>query len=122
MLQFVEIIDSNAVRANTTLVLSGVKAASSEWTKSNFYPNNGVVGLVLTDEAMGPEGSMFVIQCGEKIFVPILPKGVKYISESEYRRRLPQNSLIGKDTENKNKNSFVNDFMNYIDSMFGGND
>ena len=119
MNQFVEIIDSNAVRANTTLQLNGVKAGSAEWSKHNFYPNKGVVGFVITDEAMGPEGQMFVIQCGERLFVPVLPRGIKYITEMEFRRRLPNNTIVGKDTEHKNSSSFANDFMNYFDSMFG---
>lgn len=118
MAQFVEIIDSNAVRSNTTLQLNGVKAGSAEWSKHNFFPNNGVVGLVITDEAMGPEGQMFVLQCGENLFVPILPKGIRYITEIEFRRRLPNNPSVGKDTQGKNSTSFADDFMNYFDSMF----
>ena len=59
--QFVEIINFKAVRANTTLELNGVKADSAVWSKHDSYPNNGIVGLVLTDEAIGPEGKMFVI-------------------------------------------------------------
>lgn len=118
MPQFVEIIDSNAVRANTNLQLNGISASSKEWTKHNFYPNKGVVGILLTDEAMGPEGRMCVLQCGNTLFVPILPNGVKYITENEFKRRLPNNEIIGEDKENKNSDSFVNDVMNYMDSMF----
>lgn len=117
MPQFVEITNYNAVRSHTNLILNGVKASSEEWTKHNFYPNNGVVGLVLTDEAMGPEGKMFVIQCDNSLFVPVLPTGIRYITESEFRRRLPNNATVGKDTENRNASSAVNDIMN---SMFGG--
>lgn len=119
MTQFVEVTNFNAVRANTNLQLGGVKAGSTEWSKHNFYPNNGVVGLVITDEAMGPEGRMYVIQCGEKLFVPILPNGVRHITETEFRRRLANNVIVGKDSEGRNSNSFSNDFMSYLDSMFG---
>jgi hypothetical protein len=118
MNQFVEIINDNSVRANTSLVLGGVKAGSAEWSKHQFFPNKGVVGLVITDEAMGPEGRMYIIQCGEKLFVPILPNGVRYITEAEFRRRLANYVIVGKDTEERNTNSFSNDFMNYLDSMF----
>lgn len=118
MHQFVEIINDNSVRANTNLVLGGVKAGSVEWSKHQFFPNKGVVGLVITDEAMGPEGRMFVIQCGEQLFVPILPNGVKYITELEFRRRLPNNKVIGRDNGSQNSNSLANDIMGYIDSMF----
>lgn len=119
MQRFVEITDSNAVRGFPNLQLNGVFAGSKEWGKHNFYPNNGVVGLLLTDEAMGPEGAMCVIQCDTNIFVPVLPKGIKYITESEFRHRLPNNKTIGKDIYGRNGNSATNDIMNYIDSMFG---
>ena len=119
MQKFVEIIDSNAVRGFTSLQLNGVNAGSKEWVKHNFYPNNGVVGVLLTDEAMGPEGTMCVIQCDTTIFVPVLPKGVKYITESEFRRKLHNNRTLGKDVDGKNARSASNDIMNYLDSMFG---
>lgn len=119
MQKFVEIIDSNAVRGFTTLQLNGVNAGSREWAKHDFYPNKGVVGLLLTDEAMGPEGAICVIQCDTNIFVPVLPKGIKYITEIEFRRRLPNNKTIGKDVAGKNADSATNDIMNYLDSMLG---
>lgn len=119
MQRFIEIIDSKAVRGFTTLQINGVFAGSKEWTKHNFYPNNGVVGYLLTDEAMGPEGAMCVVQCDTNIFVPVLRKGIKYITEIEFRRRFPSNKTIGKDVDGKNANSEMIDLMNYLDSMSG---
>lgn len=68
---------------------------------------------------MGSEGRMSVIQCGKKLFVPILQNVVRHITEAEFCRRLANNVIVGKDTDGRNTNSFSNDFMNYLDSVFG---
>lgn len=114
---FAEIVNPSFVRAVTTLVIDGVTAGSQEWATHNWYPNKGVVGIIVSDEAFGPEGQMYVLQCGERLFVPILPKGIKFISEIDFRTRVQNNLKIGEDKHNLNSNAFANDFMNYLDSL-----
>ena len=53
---FVEITNSAKVRSNSNLVLSGIQANKSGWNPYSFYPNNGVVG-VLIGEAQCYEGT-----------------------------------------------------------------
>lgn len=117
MHKYVEIVNFKAVRANTSLQFNDIMANSTEWGKYNFYPNNGVVGLIISEDARGPEGILYVLQCGKKLFVPILPFGVQYITESEFKRRLHENSLVGKDVWKRNDYSVTNDILNYLDNM-----
>jgi hypoxanthine phosphoribosyltransferase len=53
---FVEIINSAKVRSNSNLVISGIQANKNGWNPFMFYPNNGVVG-VLIGEAQSYEGT-----------------------------------------------------------------
>ena len=83
---FVEITNSAKVRSNSNLVLSGIQANKSGWNPYSFYPNNGVVG-VLIGEAQCYEGTIYIVQCGERLLVPVLPSGIR---QSRENRACPQ--------------------------------
>ena len=92
--RFVEITNPAKVRSNTNLVVAGIPVNQSEWNKYRFYPN--------------------------KIIVPVLPSGISDISLNEFRRRLPQNSIIGRATEQQmNSNFNVDEVMDSLNKMFG---
>ena len=119
MVRFVEITNPAKVRSNTNLVVAGIPVNQSEWNKYRFYPNKGVVGLVI-GEAQCYEGVIYLVQCDNKIIVPVLPSGISDISLNEFRRRLPQNSIIGRATEQQmNSNFNVDEVMDSLNKMFG---
>ncbi len=117
--RFVEITNSAKVRSNTNLVIAGIPVNQSEWNKYQFYPNKGVVGIVV-GEAQCYEGVIYLVQCDNRIIVPVLPTGIKDISLYDFRRRYPQNSIIGKATEQQMNSSFnVDEVMDSLNKMFG---
>lgn len=87
---FVEITNSAKVRSNTNLVISGIQANKNFWNQYSFYPNKGVVGVII-GEAQCSEGTILIVQCADEIVVPVLPDGVREITSSEFSSRYPQN-------------------------------
>ena len=77
--RFVEIVNSARVRSNTNLVVDGIRVCQSEWNNYGFYPNKGVVGVVI-GEAQCYEGTIYLVQCDDRIIVPILPSGIRDIT------------------------------------------
>ena len=118
MESFVEIINKNACQPSSNLTLEGVKAGSSEWKKHNFYPQNGVVGLVVAEGQMHI-GKVLIVQAMENIFIPIAPNGVRYISKDEFLKRLPRNKEIGLDRNHENDNSHINQILRDIEKQMG---
>lgn len=118
MIKYVEIINENACQPFTSAVINGIPACSDEWKKHNFYPRNGIVGVVIADGKMHC-GEVLVIEVLKNVFIPILPNGVKSITETEFLNKKNNNSILGKDTENKNRSAFVDQAMKDIDKMFG---
>lgn len=118
MIKYVEIINENACQPFTSAVINGIPACSDEWKKHNFYPRKGIVGAVIADGQMHC-GAVLVIEVLKNVFIPILPNGVKSITETEFLNKVNNNSILGKDTENKNRSAFVDQAMKDIDKMFG---
>lgn len=117
--RFVEITNPAKVRSNTNLVVSGIPVNQSEWNKYCFYPNSGVVGLVI-GEAQCYEGIIFLVQCDNRIIVPVLPSGIRDITQSEFYRRFPNNKIVGKATQQQMNSSFnVDEVMDSLNKMFG---
>ena len=116
---FVEITNSTKVRSNTNLVISGIPANKNAWKQYSFYPNKGVVGVII-GEAQCFEGNILIVQCGDKIIVPVLPEGVREITYSEYSSRYPQNMQVGKATSQQMSSAFdADEFMDSFGKMFG---
>ena len=113
---FVEITNSAKTRSNLNLVFSGVQANKSGWKPYSFYPNNGVVG-VLIGKAQCYEGFIYIVQCGEKLLVPILPSGIRQITREEYNSRYPRNMQVGKASSQQLNSVFDVDEMK--DSLMG---
>ena len=84
-----------------------------------FYPNKGVVGVII-GEAQSFEGTIFLVQCGDKIIVPILPDGVREITYSEFSSRYPQNMQVGKTSSQQMNSAFdVDEMMDSFGKMLG---
>lgn len=115
---FVEITNSAKVRSNTNLVISGIQANKSAWDQYSFYPNKGIVGVII-GEALCCEGNILIVHCGDNIIVPVLPEGVREITYSEYSSRYPQNMQVGKATSQQINREFdVDEMMDYFGKMF----
>ena len=93
------------------MVLSGIQANNSGWDPYSFYPNNGVVGELI-GEAQCYEGTIYIVKCGERLLVPVLPSGINIISLAEFKSRYPRNMQIGKST-NQQMSNIIN-----IDEMW----
>lgn len=119
MSQFVEIVNLAKVRSNSNLVVSGLEANQNGWKKYSFYPNKGVVGQIM-GEAQCAEGIIYLVQCHEHILVPVLPQGLSEISYEEFKRRLPNNLVVGKASDcQQNSNFNVDEAMDALGKMFG---
>lgn len=116
---FVEITNSAKVRSNTNLVISGIQANKNAWNQCSFYPNKGVVGVII-GEAQCFEGTILIVQCGDKILVPVLPDGVREITYQEYASRYPKNMQVGKASDTQMNSTFdVDEMMDSFEKMFG---
>lgn len=116
---FVEITNSAKVRSNSNLVVSGIHASKNAWNEYAFYPNKGVVGVII-GEARSCEGTIYLVQCEDSIIVPILPDGVREITYSEFSSRYPQNMQVGKASRQQMNSSFdVDEMMDSFGKMLG---
>lgn len=116
---FVEITNSAKVRSNTNLVCSGIQANKNAWNQHSFYPNKGVVGVII-GKAQSFEGTILIVQCGDEIVVPVLPDGVREITYSEYSSRYPQNMQVGKANKQQMNSAFdIDEMMDSFEKMFG---
>lgn len=116
---FVEITNSAKVRSNTNLVISGIQANKNFWNQYSFYPNKGVVGIII-GEAQCSEGTILIVQCADDIVVPVLPDGVSEITYSEFSSRYPLNMQVGKTNSQQMNSAFdVDEMMDSIEKMFG---
>ena len=117
--RFAEIVNSGAVRSNTTLSIPGFYVNQSGWNRFSFYPNNGVVRVII-GEAQCCEGVIYLLQCDNEILVPVLPRGIREISSAEFRRRLPNNKTVGRASSNQMNSKFnVDEMMDEINRMLG---
>lgn len=118
MEKYVEVINSAKVRRNFKCINSTIDCSKSAWERNSFYPNEGVVGVVVS-EAYCYEGLIYIIQCADNIFVPILPNGIREITYAEFANRFPQNMIVGKLNSNQNvNNSDFDEIMSTIEKMF----
>lgn len=121
MNHYVEIINSSKVRSNANLIGSKIQFDLGEWRKCGFYPNNGVVGIVIGD-AQSYEGLIHLVQFGDRIIVPVLSSGVRDISLDEFERRYPNNKIIGRATDEQTQNDFnVDEVIDSIGNLLSWN-
>ena len=85
-------------------------ACREEWSKSNFYPHNGLVAeipyVIKKNMSLKIDIDIYILKINEKYYVPMTIKGIKFISESEYKSKRPQNKIQGMD----DRQSRINDF------------
>lgn len=74
-----------------------VKAGRTEWMKHDFYPANGMVGVIV-DEFVNPiwGNIIYVLKIADEFYVPMTEKGLKFIDEDEYKsqRNIDKNEGI----------------------------
>ena len=100
MKQYAEITDKGECYSSLSLCIEGVNANATEWSKHNFYPQNGMVGEIV--EIYNPY--TYILKIQDTIYVPISPKGFKKISETEFNRRVSNNSYTGMDEKQQRIN------------------
>ncbi len=89
-------------------------ACREHWAKDNFYPSNGLVGKVAYTIEKNMELKIdipiYILKIKDKFFVPMSPKGIKFISESDYRLKDEKIAIKGMDKEQKELNLFTRFF------------
>lgn len=71
-------------------------------------------------EAQSYDGVIYLVQCSEQIVVPILPAGIRYILQTEFNQRYPENTKIGRASEAQMSSNFdVDEMMDSMNKMFG---
>jgi len=85
-------------------------ACREEWSKSNFYPHNDLVAeipfIIRTDMSLKIDVDIYILKINEKFYVPITSKGIRFISESEYKNRRPFNKIQDMDQRQRRINDF----------------
>ena len=104
-MKYAKIIDKGECYSTLNLNVSETPANRNEWAKYNFYPKNGMVGIVL--EVNGYN----VLKINEGIYVPMSARGIEYINEQEYERGLPNNVCTGMDVRQTNINQQYDSFQ-----------
>lgn len=119
MEKYIEITNSAKVRGKLNFIgANNVEMSKTAWLKHSFYPNNGVVGVVIA-ETLCFEGPIYIVQCGQNLFVPILPDGVREISRAEYLNKYQNNMQIGKpNNEHIGAESDMDELLSSIEKMF----
>lgn len=82
-------------------------AGKSEWIKGDFYPANGMVGIVV-DQFHNPlwDHEIIVLEIDRKWFVPMHENSIEYISEIEYEQAFLFEHIPAK---NVNKDELMKD-------------
>ncbi|MDD4821718.1 MAG: hypothetical protein PHI48_04075 [Bacteroidales bacterium] len=85
-------------------------ACREEWSKSDFYPHNGLVAeipyVISQNISLKIDIDIYILKINETFYVPMTIKGIKLLSESEYRNKRPFNKIQGMDE----RQSRINDF------------
>ncbi|NLA43459.1 hypothetical protein GX865_04935 [Candidatus Saccharibacteria bacterium] len=87
-------------------------AGRNEWEKSNFYPSNGLVGEiegVLYNTLWGFD--VYILKIQNKFYVPMSPKGIKFITKEQMLEKQPKNLITGMDERQAKINSDYDSFM-----------
>lgn len=121
--QFAEIIDKGECISTMNLV-SNIPwpkidlqnlACQKEWEKHNFYPSDGLVGeiycIIEQDISLKINSDIYILKINNFLYVPMSINGIKFISESEYKFKMPKNELkeISEERRQKYKDWMIND-------------
>lgn len=88
-------------------------SGKNEWQKHNFYPSNGLVGIVV-DEMSNPVWGfkVYIVEISNKYYVPMTLKGISEISANEFRTMDPENKFQNMDSRQQIINSNYDKFIN----------
>jgi hypothetical protein len=90
-------------------------ACKNEWNRHDFYPSNGLVAEVYCDlEDWG-----YILLINEEYYVPMTKRGVKSISEEEYKLKSPKNKIRGMDQRQRNLNTGLDHLYSNLNDIFG---
>jgi len=96
---YAKIINKGECYSTTQLTVNGVPANKWEWAKYNFYPQNGMVGELLTVNGKN------VLKILEGVYVPMTKAGFIEISYKEYEAEKINNVCSGMDERQKKINT-----------------
>jgi len=112
MKKFVEIIDKGECCSSLQYFVNGKLANNQEWKNHEYYPQNGNVaelveskpGVLLHSIAINniTNAQYYILKISNEIFVPMTGKGLKDISENEYKLKLHNTFNSGMSQKQKN--------------------
>ena len=103
---YVQILDRGECFSTTMEYIDGVYANKEEWAKHNFYPQNGMVGIIVKRTP-----SAYIIKIKDGIYVPMTKRGLKEISYEEYCKGQNNNINTGMDDRQKRINIQSDEIM-----------
>lgn len=98
MVKYAKIIDRGECYSTSDLSVNGIPANKDEWKKHNFYPQNGMVGEILTVDGV------LVLKILEGVYVPMTYRGVTEITYEEYESGKINNVCVGMDARQRKIN------------------
>lgn len=107
MPRYARIIDRGECYSTSNLIVNGIRAHKSEWAKYNFYPQNGMVGEILT------VNGCTVLKVLEGIYVRMTPNGIQEITQQEYEREKVKNVCTGMDERQKRINNQLDSYLEH---------
>lgn len=112
-MKFAKIIDKGECYSTLNLKVNEIFANREEWRKYNFYPKNGMVGIVIT------VSGYIVLKIKDGIYVPMASKGIQYIDEEEFNKGQINNVCCGMDERQTKLNKMYDNFQSsLVDDLF----
>lgn len=102
---YAKIINKGECFSSLNLNVNGIPANRNEWAKYNFYPKNDMVGVVMN------VNGYIILKISDRIYIPMSPNGIQYISEAEYKVGISNNICNGMDERQQNLNNSYNSFQ-----------
>ena len=105
MAKYVRIIDCGECFSTGSLSVNGVPANKSEWAKYNFYPQNGMVGELLTINGCS------VLRIMDGVYVQMTENGYTEITYEDYKKGQVNNVCTGMDDRQRRINEQADELI-----------
>ena len=104
-MNYAKIIDSGECYSTLNISVDGIPANRNQWAKYNFYPQNGMVGVLLSVNGYS------ILKIKDGIYVPMSQRGIVEISEAEYLSGVKNNVCSGMNEKQANINREYDGFQ-----------